>query len=123
MTKNKGKVQEMQEERRKSKRMELDSTLVIKRLDDDSKEEISIVIDDVSKTGVGFHCDIPLMIGTVYESFLQIWTKEVLHAFLEIVRIEKKGDVFQYGAIFIGMPEMDLSRISVYETVTNLNEE
>ena len=39
----------MQEERRKSKRMELDSTLVIKRLDDDSKEEISIVIDDVSK--------------------------------------------------------------------------
>ena len=79
----------MQEERRKSKRMELDSTLVIKRLDDGSEEEISIVIDDVSKTGVGFHCDTPLMIGTVYESFLQIWTKEVLHAFLEIVRIEK----------------------------------
>ena len=113
----------MQEERRKSKRMELDSTLVIKRLDDDSKEEISIVIDDVSKTGVGFHCDTPLMIGTVYESFLQIWTKEVLHAFLEIVIIEKNGDVFQYGAIFIGMPEMDLSRIAVYETVSNMNEE
>ena len=113
----------MQGERRKSKRMELDSTLVMKRLDDGSQEEISIVIDDVSKTGVGFHCDTPLMIGTVYESYLQIWTKEVLHAFLEIVRIEKKGDMFQYGAIFIGMPEMDLSRIAVYETVTDMNQE
>lgn len=108
----------MQEERRKSKRMELKSTLVIKRLDDGSEEEIAINIDDVSKTGVGFHCDEPLMIGTVYESYLQIWTKEVLHAFLEIVRIEKKDGTFQYGAIFIGMPEMDMSRISVYETVS-----
>ena len=112
----------MQEERRKSKRMQLKSTLVIKRLDDSSAEEIAIEIDDVSKTGVGFHCDTPLMIGTVYESYLQIWTKEVLHAFLEIIRIEKVGDVFQYGAIFIGMPEMDLSRISVYETVSDMSE-
>lgn len=110
----------MQEERRKSKRMELNSTLVMKRLDDGSEEEIAISIDDVSKTGVGFHCDIPLMIGTVYESYLQIWTKEVLHAFLEIVRIEKKEGTFQYGAIFIGMPEMDMSRIAVYETVTEI---
>lgn len=112
----------MQEERRKSRRMELDSTLVIKRLDDGSQEEIAIEIDDVSKTGIGFHCDTPLMIGTVYESYLQIWTKEVLHAFLEIVRIEKQGGVFQYGAIFIGMPEMDLSRITVYETVADMNQ-
>ncbi len=113
----------MPEERRKSKRMELHSTLVMKRLDDGSEEEIAIVIDDVSKTGVGFHCDTPLMIGTVYESYLQIWTKEVLHAFLEIVRIEKREDVFHYGAIFIGMPEMDLSRIAVYEAVSELNQE
>ena len=112
----------MQEERRKGKRMELNSTLVIKRLDDGSQEEISIVIDDVSKAGIGFHCDTALMIGTVYESFLQIWTKEVLHAFLEIVRIEKKGEGFQYGAMFIGMPEMDLSRIAVYETITDMKQ-
>lgn len=113
----------MQGERRKSKRMELNSTLVIKRLDSGSQEEIAIAIDDVSKTGVGFHCDTPLMIGTVYEAYLQIWTKEVLHAFLEIVRIEKKGDMFQYGAIFIGMPEMDISRIAVYETVEEMTQD
>lgn len=111
------------QEKRKSRRIELDSTLIMTRLDDNSKQQISIVVDDVSKTGVGFHCDTPLMIGTVYESFLTIWTKEVLHAFLEIVRIEKRDGDFNYGAIFIGMPEMEASRIEVYDTVTQLIKE
>lgn len=106
------------EERRKNQRMELESNLVIKRLDDATKvRDVSIEIQDVSKTGVGFNCQEALSIGEVYESYLRIWTKEVLHAFLEIVRIEKKDGHFEYGAIFIGMPEMDAARIEVYETV------
>ena len=28
--------------------------------------------------------------GAIYEAYLTIWTKEVLHAVVEIVRIEKK---------------------------------
>lgn len=110
-------------ERRKNERHALDSTIVIKRLDGTSSEEISIEIVDVSKTGVGFNCNTPLTIGAVYESFLQIWTKETLHAFLEIVRIVKENGTFNYGAIFIGMPEMDMSRISVYETVENMTKQ
>lgn len=108
------------EERRKNERHLLDSTIVIKRLDGGVSEEISIDIVDVSKTGVGFTCNTPLTIGAVYESYLQIWTKETLHAFLEIVRIVKENGTFNYGAIFIGMPEMDMSRISVYETVDKM---
>ncbi len=105
------------EERRKSKRSELKSSLIIKRLDQ-SDEQIGIEILDVSKTGVGFNCDQRLMIGSVYESYLTIWTKEVLHAFFEIRRIEKiDEDSYNYGAIFIGMPEMDAARIEVYQTV------
>lgn len=105
------------EERRKSKRSELKSKLVIKRLDQ-SSEEVGIDILDVSKTGIGFNCDQKLTIGAVYESYLTIWTKEVIHAFLEIRRIEKiEDDCFNYGAIFIGMPEMDAARIEVYQTV------
>lgn len=107
------------EERRKSKRMELASTLTVNRLDGASKEVLDIEIIDVSKTGVGFTCATPLEIGAVYEADLRIWTQEVLHAFLEIVRIEKKGQDFIYGAIFIGMPEMDSARIETYETVVN----
>ena len=105
------------EERRKNKRMELQSTLSVKRLDGTEMSDVDIEIIDVSKTGVGFSCNVALEIGAVYESNLRIWTQEVLHAFLEIVRIEKKGNMFVYGAIFIGMPEMDAARIEVYQTV------
>ena len=105
------------EERRKNKRSELKSKLVLKRLDQ-GNEEVGIDILDVSKTGIGFDCDQKLMIGSVYESYLTIWTKEVIHAFLEIRRIEKIDENnYNYGAIFIGMPEMDAARIEVYQTV------
>ena len=106
------------QERRRNKRLELESKLVIKSLNDPSvQHEVAIDILDVSKTGVGFKCAQPLLIGTVYETFLTIWTKEVLHTFIEIVRIEKEGDIFNYGSIFVGMPGMDASRISIYDTV------
>ena len=108
------------EERRRNERHALSSTIVIKRLDGNSSEEVNIDIVDVSKTGVGFTCNTALTIGAVYESYLQIWTKETLHAFIEIVRIVKENGTFSYGAIFIGMPEMDMSRISVYETVEKM---
>ncbi len=110
------------EEKRKNKRTELLSKIILKRLDGTKLEEASIDVTDVSKTGVGFTAKDVLAIGAVYEAYLTIWTKEVLHAFVEIVRIEKKGTEFSYGAIFIGMPELDAARIETYQTVTDLNE-
>ena len=88
-------------------------------MDGGTHEELAISIQDVSKTGVGFTCKESLNIGAVYESYLTIWTKEVIHAFLQIVRIELVGDEYVYGASFIGMPEMDASRIAVYQTVND----
>lgn len=104
------------EERRKSKRTSMPSKLIMKRLDEKGQNEVAIDIVDVSKSGVGFVCKEPLAIGAVYESFLTIWTQEVLHAFLQIVRIELKEKEFFYGAVFIGMPEIDASRIEVYQS-------
>lgn len=99
----------------------MSSRLMIKNLNGVS-ESVAIDVVDVSKTGVGFTSSSTLTIGAVYEAFLTIWTKEVLHAFLEIVRIEKIGDYrFSYGAIFIGMPEMDSKRIEVYDTINNMD--
>ena len=64
------------EERRKNKRMELESKLLIKRMDNSElSEEVNITVTDVSKTGIGFLCDAGLEVGAVYESFLTIWTK------------------------------------------------
>ncbi|MBD5544244.1 MAG: PilZ domain-containing protein [Lachnospiraceae bacterium] len=110
------------EEKRKSRRMELVSKLIIKRISGkktDGASEVIIDVQNVSKTGVGFTCDTLLEIGTVYEVYLTIWTKEVIHAFVEIVRIAKEENAFSYGGIFIGMPEMDAARIEVYDTVSS----
>jgi hypothetical protein len=57
--------------------------------------------------------------GAVYEAYLTIWTKEVIHAFIEIVRIEKIENGYNYGGLFIGMPECDLQRIDVYNIVSD----
>lgn len=105
------------EERRRNDRSKLESKLVLKRLDEEQGEEVTIDIVDVSKTGVGFTCEKALEIGAVYEAFLTIWTKEILHTFVEIVRIEKLEGLFNYGSIFIGLPEMEAARIEVYQTV------
>lgn len=111
-------------ERRKSRRIELSAKLFIKRLNQESgPREVDIEVTDVSKTGVGFVCPEQLQIGTVYESFLTIWTKEVLHAFLEVIRtVDRDDGIHEYGAIFIGMSEMDASRIATYDTISNMSE-
>ncbi len=107
------------EERRRSKRTDLKSRLLVKRLDSDEQEEIGVDVKNVSKTGIGFYCDDILDMGAVYEAYLTIWTKEVIHAFIEIVRIEKVVDTYEYGGLFIGMPEIDLQRIDVYNEVND----
>lgn len=104
------------EDRRKSKRTELVSKLIIKRLDEEGNQEVIINIVDVSKEGIGFECEDILNIGEVYEAFLTIWTKEVIHVFLRIVRIELSAGGYAYGAVFVGMPEMDSARIEVYQS-------
>ena len=60
------------EERRRSKRTEMSSTLMVKRLDQGDMQEVSIDIVDVSPNGVGFLCKEVLSIGAVYESKLRI---------------------------------------------------
>jgi hypothetical protein len=109
------------DERRKSKRTDLKSKLIAKRLDSSEQREVGVDVLNVSKTGIGFESDDLLEMGAVYEAYLTIWTSEVLHAFIEIVRIEKIEDGYNYGGLFIGMPELDLQRIDVYNIVNEAN--
>lgn len=104
-------------ERRKNKRIELEAKLFVKRLDSKEKEELNVEVFDISTSGIGFNCNEALTIGAVYDCDLTLWTKDVIHAFIEIVRIVKSDSTFIYGGIFIGMPEMDLKRIEIYDTV------
>ena len=68
------------EERRKYRRMELASHLVIKNLNGTEKE-VPIEVVNVSKTGIGFICENELNSNTIYEAYLTIWMKENIHAF------------------------------------------
>ncbi len=90
---------------------------MIKRLDGGEPSEVNIEVLDVSKTGIGFISDQLLQIGQVYESYLTIWTKEVLHVLLQIVRVELKETGYIYGAVFMGMTDVDAFRIEVYQAV------
>jgi hypothetical protein len=105
------------QERRRHTRIELKVTLSIKRLDDDETPEPIIEVEDVSRTGIGFYSDKPLRIGSVYEAILTLWTEEKLHCFLRITRMGVQEDSFFYGALFIGMTEVDAARIDVYQAV------
>ena len=75
------------EERRKDKRTQLPTNVIIKKMLGSGNKEVEIEVIDLSRSGLGFSCKEKLEIGEVYESFLTIWTKEVIHAFLQIVRI------------------------------------
>lgn len=114
------------EEKRDGRRMSLSAKLLIKNMGNDAAKEEEVAIDvlDVSKSGVGFICDTPLDIGAIYETFLKIWTDEVIHAFLKVVRIEQtKEEKYICGTIFIGLPEMESTRIEVCDLVDRLKEE
>ena len=104
-------------EERRARRIDLESTLVVKRIDDGRDEDITISIQDISKSGIGFICDKELELDAVYDSYITIWTKEVIHTLLKIVRKVEKKDGCLYGAIFMGLSDVDAFRIEVYDMI------
>lgn len=109
------------DERRKAKRMDLQAKLLLKKLDGTSTE-VEIEILDVSQSGIGFICDTKLNIGEMYDTDLKIWTGDIIHAIIEIVRKNGDDDSAIYGGHFVGMPEADWCRIRVYETYQEYSE-
>ncbi len=105
------------EERRKSVRMELKITATIVNMNKDNPQALTVVVKDLSTNGIGFESEELLGIGQVYEADITIWTQEVLHVFLKIVRIELLEDGYAFGASFVGMPQNDSQRIDVYQAV------
>lgn len=103
------------EEKRRSKRLVLDAHLIMKRIDSGKNDRMPVDIQNLSKTGVGFKCDQILEINSVYEAELTLWTKEVIHTFLNITRLDNSGDENIYGATFVGMTESDSCKIDIYD--------
>jgi len=92
------------EERRKARRMKLESTITVRRIDSGIDEEVTIVF-----------CTEMLEVGSIYQSSIIIWTKEIIPVLLKIVREVDHGEKKFYGAEFMGLSEIDMFRIEVYE--------
>ena len=106
------------EEKRKHKRLELDVTVELERLDKDGVTTLKFVhvdITDLSRSGIGFRSKQELEVGTYYDTKLTIWTKEVIDAVIEIVRSSETEDGYVYGAEFIGMTDTDALKIDIYQ--------
>ena len=113
----------MMEEKRRNKRLELDVSVQLERLDEDGVTTLRYVhvdVTDISRSGVGFSANQKLDIGTYYDTKIQIWTKEIVDAVIEIVRREDLEGGYHYGASFIGMSDTDALKIDIYQIFNDL---
>lgn len=106
------------EEKRRDRRLDLDVTLELSRIDEgDGVTTIKLVhvdVLDLSRGGIGFKTKQELNVGSFYDTKLQIWTKDIIEAIVKIVRCDKVGDEYHYGATFVGMIDKDALKIDVY---------
>lgn len=112
------------EEKRKHKRLDLDVTVQLERLDQDGVTTLRYVhveITDLSRSGIGFKSTQKLEVGTYYDVKLQIWTKEIIDAVIEIVRCDEADGKYSYGAEFIGMTDTDALKIDIYQIFNELS--
>lgn len=112
------------EEKRRHKRLELDVSIQLERLDEEgitTLKYIHVEVTDISRSGLGFKAKKPLEIGSYYDTKIQIWTKEVVDAVIEIVRVEELEDgTYKYGCVFIGMTDTDSLKIDIYQIFNDL---
>ena len=116
------------EEKRKNKRLELKVNIQLERIDEadglTTVRYAEVDVTDLSRSGIGFSTKQELKEHTYYNAELQIWTKEVIDAVMEIVRCVKTEDGSNhYGAEFIGMTDADALKIDIYQMFHDAQEE
>lgn len=112
------------EEKRKHKRLDLDVTIQLERLDEDgitTLKYMHVDVTDISRSGIGFVSKKELELGTYYDTKIQIWTGEVVDAVVEIVRCDKQENgLFRCGAPFVGITDTDALKIDIYQIFNDL---
>ena len=107
------------EEKRKYKRLDLDVSVELERLNEDgvtTLRYIHVEVTDISRSGIGFTTKKELEIGTYYDARIQIWTREVVDAAIEIVRGEELPEGgYKYGGEFIGLSDTDALKLDIYQ--------
>lgn len=106
------------DEKRKNKRLDLEVSVEMERLDqDDSTVTIKFIhvdVTNISRSGIGFFSAKELKTNTFYNAKIQIWTKEVVNTVIKIVRCVPEAEGFSCGGVFIGLMEADALKIDIY---------
>lgn len=111
------------EEKRRHKRLELDVSVQLEKLDKDgitTLKYIHVDVTDISRSGLGFKTSKKLETGTYYDTKIQIWTKEVVDAVIEIIRSEEIEGGYKYGGAFLGMSDTDALKIDIYQIFNDI---
>lgn len=115
------------EEHRKRERLELTVTLQLEYINEQSEnasKEIEVEVLDISSTGIGFRSNEKLDAEGFYNTKVAIWTKEVIPCVIRVVRETTEADGrYYYGGAFVGMSEIDQSKINNYHMIEELGRE
>lgn len=103
------------EEKRRNKRLELNAHLIMNRIDSGRNDLIPVKINNISVTGLGFTCKDTLEFNSTYEVEIVLWTKDVLHTFINIIRMDRMDGENYYGATFVGLTESEACKINIYD--------
>lgn len=118
----------MIEEKRKHQRLPLQLELQISQLfkqDYELLPEIneSIVVKDISQSGLGFFCKHDLPVGYYFDAKIQLPNKHFFTV-LKILRSEVEGDGFIIGCEFIGLANILSKSVDDYALeLNNTNEQ
>ncbi len=111
----------MGEERRKTKRVELEVSIALDALKEGVgivKKQIRVNTVDISSGGIAFKTEEDLKMGSFYDTVIKLPSGECIKTIIEIVRISEKEDgQTTYGCRFIGINMEDQFRIDVYQIV------
>ena len=106
------------EEKRKDRRLDLDVSIELERLDQGDMTTLKMIhanVTDLSSSGMGFDTMQPLDDSALYDTSLTIWSKETIQAVIRIVRCEKITDnLYHCGATFVGLMSSDALKINIY---------
>lgn len=118
----------MGEERRLSKRTNIDVTISLLPIEQEkstglSGNAVSVNVVDISKTGMAFRSDEKFMLNTYYNALITLDNKENLQTVIEVIRAESRNNTIYYGCRFIGITPEEQFKIDVYQIVTENNPE
>lgn len=106
------------EEKRKDRRLDLDVSIELERLDQGEMTTLKMIhvdVMDLSNSGMGFRTSQPMENGALYDTRIQIWTKEIIQTVIRIVRCENIAEnEYHCGATFVGLMNSDALKINIY---------